>query len=81
MRSKYDRAADDARVAKWHSTLTWTPFSERHPQPCEAVIVKMVDGRVVGAHWMDRGTWYHSPFEKRGEPVSWAKLPELHRSP
>ena len=68
-------------MATWHATLTWIPVSERYPDGGAAVLVRMTDGRAVGATWTTASGWYHSPFDKWGEPVEWAALPELHRSP
>ena len=81
MRSNWtiDRGKD-GRVPAWHETLTWTPLTERHPDPCVAVLVRMADGKVVGAHW-DGRDWRHSPFDPWGEALAWAKLPALHRTP
>jgi hypothetical protein len=80
MKGALDREKEAARVSAWHASLIWTPLSERYPEPCAAVLVRMADGRIAGAHW-DGGGWIRSPFELWGEAVAWAALPELHRTP
>jgi hypothetical protein len=80
MKGALDREKEAARVVAWHATLTWRPLADRYPERCAAVLVRMADGRVLGAHWDGRG-WIHSPFETWGEAVEWAALPGLHRTP
>jgi hypothetical protein len=69
-------AAREAAVAQYHATFRWHSLKELWP--LNRALVRMADGRVVGASPRADGTWDHSPHEQWGEPVAFALQQPWH---
>ena len=78
--NKYHTVSGSVTAAGFARPTNWIPLEKQYPEADEHVMVKMDDGAVEIGYWdAAKAGWSHSPFERWGVPVAWAKLPPQYR--